>query len=519
MNLNWMRKWQVWAAIAVAVIVLAAIVIWLVGRGAQPEYRTAKIERGTVTASVSASGTLNPVVSVQVGSQISGQIRDLYADFNSEVKQGQLIARIDPETFEYKVRQSQADVDSARSQLQAQRSELVRQQVNLANAKRDMERKLQLVEKGFLSPAERDNVKAVYDAQAALTQVTASNVRNAESTVKQREAALAQAKVDLDRTAIRAPVNGVVIKRSVERGQTVAASLQAPELFIIAENLEDMQVDTSIDESEIGRIREGQKATFTVDAYPGRVFEGEVRQIRKAAQNVSNVITYLVIIAAPNPNRELLPGMTANARILIDSKSDVLLVPNAALRFRPPASATGGGRKKGDAPSKKGDTSSTENQMQALREKLERELALSDDQKDKLESIFAAERNRSAAARQAPEGERQKLLEQSRNELRAQIGEMLTPEQKPKFEAMAGEFGVRRAAVSGGGTAGRIYIMDEKRRPKAVDVRLGITDGTMTELLSPEMQESVDVIVGAITAEQAKGAGTKPSQPPGPRMF
>ena len=514
--MNWLRKWQVWAVVALVVIALAVGVKWWTGRSAQPEYKTAKIEKGAVTASVSASGTLNPVVSVQVGSQVSGQIKELYADFNSEVKQGQLIARIDPETFEFKVRQAQADLDSSHSQLQAQRAEVARQQVNLANAKRDMDRKLQLVDKGFLSPAERDNVKAVYDAQLAQVRVNTSNAKNAESVVKQREAALSQAKVDLERTAIRAPVNGVVIKRSVERGQTVAASLQAPELFVIAENLEDMQVDTSIDESEIGRIRDGQKATFTVDSYPGRLFEGEVRQIRKAAQNVSNVITYLVVISAPNPNKELLPGMTANVRIVLDSREDVLLVPNAALRFRPPAAAAGSSARKKSATTKGAAANNNQAQNQALRARLEQELEVSEPQKAKLDAIFSAMRNKDAAASQMSTGERQKLMEQSRTEMRAQIVEILTPEQKQKFEALSAEFSTRRGAA--GGAAGRIYLMDANRKPQEVDVRLGITDGSVTELLSSNVEEGSEIIIGATTSEQTKG-GAAARPPSGPRMF
>ncbi|MGE5623089.1 MAG: HlyD family secretion protein [Bacillota bacterium] len=280
--MKFIRKWWVWLLV-VTVVALGGLGVRLGSqKNAAPEYRTAKIEKGSITAAVSASGTLNPVVAVQVGSQVSGQLKEILADFNSEVKQGQLIARIDPETFEYKVRQAQADVDAARSQvltqqanIAAQRAEVTRAEVNLADAKRDLERKQQLVEKGFIAAAERDKAQATFNALSeqvntarAQAAVAVANARNAEAVVKQREAALAQAKIDLERTAIKAPVNGVVIKRSVERGQTVAASLQAPELFIIAENLTDMQVDAAIDEAEIGRVHPGQKATFTVDAFP-----------------------------------------------------------------------------------------------------------------------------------------------------------------------------------------------------------------------------------------------------------
>ncbi len=338
--------------ILAALIVIASIAgyfYWSKQRS-DPQYRMVKIEKGTLVASVAASGTLSPVVSVQVGSQVSGQLKEVLVDFNSLVKKGQLIARIDPETFEYRVRQAQADVDAAQAQvltqqaiISAQRAGLSQAEVNWQEARRDVERKEQLRDKNFISGAEVDKARAVANALAeqvkaaqAQVEVAKATALNVAAAVKQREALLAQTRVDLARTEIRAPVNGIVIKRSVDKGQTVAASLQAPELFIIAENLSDMRVDTSIDESEIGKIKLGQKATFTVDAFPGKQFEGKVQQIRKAALTVSNVVTYMVEVNAANPDLLLLPGMTANVRIVTDTRENVLKVSNAALRFRPP---------------------------------------------------------------------------------------------------------------------------------------------------------------------------------------
>lgn len=533
----WLRKRWVWI---VAIIIVAfagyAITLWT-QKNATPQYKTTKIERGPITASVSASGTLNPVVSVQVGSQVSGQLKEILVDFNSEVKQGQLIARIDPETFEYKVRQAQADVDAARAQVMiqqanitAQHAEVSKAQVNLADAKRDLERKQQLVEKGFISAAERDKAQANFNAlneqlntAKAQTGVAEANVRNSQAVVKQREAALAQARVDLDRTAIKAPVNGIVIKRSVERGQTVAASLQAPELFVIAENLTDMRVDAAVDESEIGRVQLGQKATFTVDAFPGRNFEGAVTQIRKAAQNVSNVVTYTVVISAANPNRELLPGMTANVRITSDSRDDVLKVANAALRFRP-AGADKVGSDKASADKADAAAASEAGQRnaggaggrtRAMRERLEKELQLSDAQKTKLDTIFSGMRDKMMAARDAPEGEQQKMMDRTRSDMRTQITEMLTPEQRKKYEEIAAESDERRG---GKGTRGRLYTLDEQGQVKVLNVRFGLTDGLMTEVISPELKEGMDIVTGL----QPQGDGASRPQRtggPGPRMF
>lgn len=304
-----------------------------------PAWKFATLERGPLVASVSATGTLNPVVSVQVSSQISGQIQQIFVDFNSTVKAGQLIARIAPETYEHRLRQAEADLEAARATVAIQQAELYRAQVNLADAERDHERKKSLVDKNFISPAELDKAKTTLEAARAQKRVVEAQARNSAALVRQREAQVGQAKVDLGRTELRAPVDGIVIKRSVEPGQTVAASLQAPEMFVIAQNLDDMQVETAIDEADVGRLQVGQEASFTVDAFPGRRFKGEVRQVRKAAQVVSNVVSYTVVISAANPELILLPGMTANVRIVTAKKDEVLKVANAALRFRPPTDA------------------------------------------------------------------------------------------------------------------------------------------------------------------------------------
>ena len=344
-----------WIAVTVLVVLIGAGAWYWFGikKSDAPQYRISKVEKGRLVASVSATGTLVPVVSVQVGSQVSGQLKEVLVDFNSQVSKNQLIARIDPESFEYRVRQAQADLDAARAQVTTQQANVAAQraavsqvEVTLADARRDLDRKQQLLDKKFLSPAEVDKARATVNAlveqqKSAVAQVDVAraNAGNAAAMVKQREAVLSQARVDLERTAIRSPVTGIVIKRSVDKGQTVAASLQAPELFVIAENLADMRVDTAIDESEIGKIKIGQRATFTVDAFAGKTFEGAVRQVRKSAQVVSNVVTYLVEVSAPNPELQLLPGMTANVRVVTDTFEDVLKVPNAAIRFRPPQSS------------------------------------------------------------------------------------------------------------------------------------------------------------------------------------
>jgi len=344
-------KKTTWIAAALVLALAAGGAWWWSQRSAQAavQYRTALIERGPLQASVSASGTVNPVTQVSVGTQVSGQVRAVHVDFNTEVKAGQLIAEIDPQTFEYRVSSAQADVNAARAAVAiavanaaSSRANVSRAQSDLAEAQRTHERNLSLVAQGFIAQSEADRTRAVLTsaqeslkAVQALVGVSSAQIQSAQANVAQREAALAQARIDLSRTRITSPVNGIVIKRTVEKGQTVAASLQAPELFVIAQNLSDMQVDASIDEADVGRIRPGQKASFTVDAFPGQNFEGEVRQVRKAATNVSNVVTYVAVVGFANTSGRLLPGMTANVRVVTESRESVLKVPNAALRWNP----------------------------------------------------------------------------------------------------------------------------------------------------------------------------------------
>jgi len=489
-------------------------------RGDEPAYRLGKVEKGPITAAVSATGTLNPVISVLVGSQVSGQIKELYVDFNSPVKKDQVIARIDPESFELRVRQAMADLEATRAtvltqmaSVGAQRAEVSRNEVNLADAKRDYERKQMLVEKGFISVADRDKALAVYNAAQeqvktarAQLAVAEAQAKNAEAVVKQRESQMAQAKVDLDRTIIRAPVDGVVIKRSVDAGQTVAASLQAPELFQIAQNLREMQVEASIDEADVGRVKVDQNATFTVDAFPGRTFRGNVMQVRKAALVVQNVVTYTVVISAANPDLQLLPGMTANVRITTDTRDSVLKLPNAALRFRPLGFSDSGTPGAASA----SPAAPATDAAQQLRTRLVSALNLDAEQQARLDPILTDLQQKLVTLRELPEADRAKAGERVRSEVRARITEMLKPEQTRKYEEIVAESAGRAAGANIG--RGRVFVLDASGPPKALSVRTGLSDGSMTELVGAELKQGDGVIIGAA---QAGGAGTRPS---GPRL-
>ncbi len=293
-------------------------------------YETARVDRGRIVAQVTATGTLSALVTVQVGSQVSGRIQQLFVDFNSPVKKGQLIAKIDPQLF-------QATLEQARANHIAARADLARAKVQAADAARQLARTRSLAERKLVAQADLDTAQATAEGAQA-------GVDAAAGKVEQARASLQQAQVNLAYTNIISPINGTVISRSVDVGQTVAASLQAPTLFVIAEDLAKMQVDTSVAEADIGKLRAGMDASFTVDAFPGRRFRGTVRQIRNAPQNVQNVVTYDAVVDVGNPDLELRPGMTANVSFVFADRADVLRVPNGALRFRPSAELQAGRR-------------------------------------------------------------------------------------------------------------------------------------------------------------------------------
>jgi HlyD family secretion protein len=365
------------AILILAVIGTGSYVFWN-GQG-RPQYRTARAERSDIVSTISATGTLNAVITVQVGSQISGMIKELRADFNSEVKKHQLIARIDPATFEAKLAQAKADLDNARAAVLNAQAAVARGEADVANARANVVRaevqvrdarvkrkaRDQLFQEGGISQEERDTAQATEEAAAASLEAARASQRSAlaalmvaraqleaaKAQVAQKQGAVDQAQVDLDNTYIRAPVDGTVVSRNVDVGQTVAASLQAPTLFLIAQDLTKMQVETNVDEADISRVVLDQAVTFTVDSFPGQLFRGRVVQIRQAPQIVQNVVTYVVVVAVDNPGLRLKPGMTANVRILVARKDNVVVVPNAAFRVRlDPPGADGVGRDQAKRP-------------------------------------------------------------------------------------------------------------------------------------------------------------------------
>lgn len=297
-----------------------------------PVYVTTPVSKGDIVRSVAASGTLNPVTTVQVGSYVSGTIQTLSCDFNTKVQAGQLCAKIDPRPYQLLVDQSAANLASAQAQLQ-------KDQAIRAYAKLNYERDQKLRKQGIVSQDSLESDKSAVDQAVAQLAID-------EASIKQRQSALEAATVNLEYTNITSPVDGVVISRSIDVGQTVASSFQTPTLFLIGKDLTKMQVDTNVSESDVGDIKEGQKAYFTVEAYPEKQFWGQVKQVRQAPISVQNVVTYDVVVGVDNPEFQLLPGMTANVRIITDAHDNVILVPLAALRYTPHGS-TGSKRTEG----------------------------------------------------------------------------------------------------------------------------------------------------------------------------
>ena len=424
------RKRVVIIVILLLMIAGAGFGYWRMGNSAKESaYATVPVSRGNVRQVVASTGTLQAVVTVLVGSQVSGTIAKLNADFNTKVKRGQVVAELDQAKFSARVEETRANVLAAEAGL-------AKSKVTVEDAARTLSRTKELLKRELISQSELDAAQTAYDAARSQFNVS-------QAQVGQAQAALNQANIDLGYTVIRSPVDGIVISRNVDVGQTVAASLQAPTLFTVANDLTKMEVHTSVDEADVGNVWEGQEVTFTVDAHPARRFRGKVHQVRNAATIVQNVVTYNAVVRIDNKELLLKPGMTANVQFLVSQKEDVLSIPNMAIRFKPP------------------------------------------EEKNEAKELLRKEQSRTAP--------------------------------RP---------GARRTSRSGGGGGGearrlrevRIYLLrDAKAQP--VDVQLGISDGSKTEVISGDLKENDPVIIGMASGAQSQTGVANPFQPSGPRFF
>lgn len=435
------KKWLL--LISTAGVIVVAVILFFIFSGngnGTIKYKTEEIKKGTIEAIVSTTGTVNPVTLVEVGSQVSGRIAKIHVDFNSQVKSGQVVAEIDPSQILTRIKQNEANYESAKASLQ-------KSQVNLENVKKQYERSLKLFEKRLISFEEKERVEAQYLSSKA-------DVNSSEAKLLQAKSQLDSVNVDLDYSVIKSPIDGVVILRNINVGQTVAASFQAPVLFTIANDLSKMQVECSIDEADIGRIKEDQEAKFTVDAFPDEEFKGKVLQVRYSPEVIQNVVTYTTIVAVDNPQLKLRPGMTATVNIVTGKAENVLKVPISATRFTPPLS---------------------QDEMMAIFKKMRDEMM-------KRRGITPGTGSGQPGSGQRP---------------------------------MGGFFGGQRPGGGDGSQrrrqATRVWILAENGEIKPVFIRTGVTDDSYIEVKRSQIEEGQLVITGILSGPDDQGQSNRDS--------
>lgn len=474
--------------LAVPFAALAVAFAWVMNLDARTSnpfvYDTSEVTRGAIRRIVSTSGPVRALVTVSVGSQLSGQVEAVNADFNSTVKPGDILARIDAKTFEAKVASARADLLAAEAALINQEAALRKADAVLKLAEQNIERQRVLSSKGLTARSALDQAARDMEVGKAEIGVAKAQIESAKANVVQRKATLDERLIDLDRAEIRSPISGTVISRTVDPGQTVAASLQSPELFKIAQDLSLIRIEASVNEADVGAIAEGNPATFTVDAYPERQFEGSVTQVRLSATELNNVVTYTVIIEAQNGDRKLFPGMTANVSIETAKREGVLRVSNDALRFKP----------KTDGPPEGSDMAG---RMTRLMERIKDELQLTEPQfaalKEEMtklgEEMRKAQNSTMGGPPSDPSASRQKM--QARIE--KTLGPLMSEQQRPLFDNWRkGREQTRPGAVwvlEGAGTPGRRFV------------RTGISDDQFTEIVTGDVKEGERVIVRAREAK------------------
>lgn len=483
--------------IAVACVIALATLWWWQQRAPRAEagYRTVAVERGDIRVAISATGTLSAISTVTVGSQVSGQVTEVLADFNDKVAKGQVIARIDPSTYEAQIEQGTAQVASAQASLR-------QAQASLRNAELDFQRKTSLGGQQLVARSDIDLARAARDQAKA--QVSA-----AQAQIRQQAASTRTTRVNLDRTVIRSPVDGVVLTRTIEPGQTVAASLQAPELFTIAEDLSKMKIELAVDESDIGQVRQGQAVTFTADAFPDRQFQGKVEQVRLSATTASNVVTYPVVVTVDNSDGTLLPGLTVNAEIEVSKRANVLKLANAALRYKPADDAAADSQ--AAAAARRGGS--------GIADDLARNAAalkLDATQQAAFDAAIAAIRLRQAAREAAPQAQggnslfggrggtrnggngggqvptqvRQRMVERYQQDFAAFRSSLDDAQRRQWDQSVAALIGATRVAI--------YKLVDGQ--PQRTMVRVGASDGTDTEV-SGDIRAGDEVVTGERAAQ------------------
>ncbi|MFA5907672.1 MAG: efflux RND transporter periplasmic adaptor subunit [Vicinamibacterales bacterium] len=540
-----------------AIIVLVVLAVIAAGAGAwyftrarvEVAVNTVPVTRGDIIDTVGATGTVQAVTTVQVGSQVSGNIEWLGADFNSIVKKGQVVARLDPSLFDAQLRQVQANLSQARANLTRANSELDRTKVQLTDARQKHARAIELASKSLIAQSDLDAAKIAVDSATAGVASQEASVTQSRAAVTQAEASVNQSQVNRDHTVIKAPIDGIVTQRSVDVGQTVAASMSAPTLFVIAADLTEMQVNANIDEADVGRIRPGQHVTFRVDAYPTDNFQGAVTQVRLQPVVVQNVTTYGTVITVPNQELKLKPGMTANVKIEINKRTNALRISNAALRFRPtteifaalnqtapPELAAGAGRGGRPMPGGEGPqapAAATEaSRPGATAARVPPAVPAAPDSP-------AAEGSGGRGGRSGGGGDVQgRMLERFKTMSAGERTQFLARMKERGTDTAAFEAMMPRSKAPGSAPKQQAQTIDALFAPlplvesrgrawlftagqlTLVNLRLGISDGTNTELLTQDLPEGTEVVTGvtgqtATRATPTQGGAANPLMPAG----
>lgn len=475
-----------YSIIAAVIVAIVAFLWWPTSTTERLLYQTQGVTHGDIESLVNTAGTTRAVVTVEVGSEVSGLITDIYADFNADVEQGQLIAQLDNRSFLARVRQAEADILMSDANVSQQAANVTKAEAELSRLERAYQRQLQLMQQNLTNQTEVDNALANFEVAKAQILVSQAQLQSAKAQLTQREAQLEQHQLDLDRTQIRSPVNGTVIDRQVDVGQTVAASLSAPTLFTIAQDLSEMQIEADVDEADIGKIAAGQQVRFQVDAHPDRQFRGVVSQVRKAATNVANVVTYKVIIEAPNRQQLLLPGMTANLNFVIGQQQDVLRVPNAALRFRP----AGAQQSAAQIPDR---TTELLQQLDLPNDKQRKVQTLLRDFNQNLQSIRSQQSNNPMAN---PRQQFQQLRQALNNELRM----VLSEEEFNRYQQLMSAQREQRQGRDQQGRSAEVWVLNAQQQPELRRIQVGLANDEYAEVLSGELQAGDAVIVRAVRA-------------------
>lgn len=495
-------KQRILAGLALLVVIAAA---WwwydrVDGEGAATSVDTVPLDRGDIVRTVATSGAVRALVTVEVGSQLSGQIAELYADFNSPVTKDQIIALIDPKTYETRVLQNEADLKVSEANVAVQQAGISRAEANLRRARLDYERNRPLVDKKILPQSDLDSSLAAYESARADLKMAQAQLENAQATREQRQATLESARIDLERTRIRSPIDGVVVERVVNQGQTVAASLSSPVLFRIAQDLTRIRIEANVDEADIGNVNQDDPVTFTVDAFPDEEFSGSVDQVRLAPTELNNVVTYTVIISARNPELKLFPGMTATVEIVTGKSENVLRVSNEAVRFRPPQDSplfTGAVPPTGNGPPRPGGPQRMDQELERTAE----ELKMNDDQtarvREGIGKLFSDMRSGFTSGSsgsgfpdmntiqggdaEAMRERMARMRKQMQDNISQVYRDVLSPDQFSRYQQLRRQ----REATRGG----QIWIRGKDGKIHPETVRLGISDDNHTQIINGEVKE------------------------------